>query len=385
MILTRKRILWVSLGVALVTVLVVLLRPAPLPLDTAVVAVGALQETVDEQGQTRVRDRYVLAAPVTGRVLRIGLEEGETVSRDQVLARMYSAPLDVAARQQALAHVALAEDAARAASAIVEQARAALAQARRELQRAQDLHASGMIAEEQLEQAQLAAATRQRDLESADFRAQAAAHDVEAARAAAREGTSRAILLRSPAAGQVLRIPERSERVVSAGETLLEIGDPSRLEIVADLLSSEAVRVHPGDSVLVEGWGGVPLRAVLRTVEPSGFTKVSALGVEEQRVNVVADLVDRPSGLGDRFRVELRIVVWCGTVRQAPASAVFRQGDGWAVFTVESGRARLRPIEVGHRTPFAVEIVKGLESGTVVIHDPGDRVADGVRVKPVRR
>jgi HlyD family secretion protein len=332
-----------------------------------------------------VRDRYVLAAPVTGRVVRIGLEEGDPVTREQVVARMYSAPLDVAARQQALAQVALAEDAARAAAATVEQVRAAHAQAHRELERARQLRASGMIAAEQLEQAQLADATRERELEAADFRAQAARHDVEAARAAAREGSGRAILLRSPVAGQVLRIPERSERVVGAGETLLEIGDPARLEIVADLLSSDAVRVEPGDSVLVEGWGGATLSAVLRTVEPSGFTKVSALGVEEQRVNVVADLVTRPPGLGDRFRVEVRIVVWQGTVLQVPASAVFRRGEGWAVFVVESGRARLRPVEIGHRTPFAIEIVKGVERGQTVIRDPSDRVADGVRVKLLAR
>jgi HlyD family secretion protein len=382
---TVKRAFWMGAVLALVAALFLLLRPGPVLVETAIATVAPLRETVDEQGQTRVRDRYVVAAPVAGRVGRIALREGDVVKRGQVVATVSAAPLDAAARQQALARAALAEDAAHAAAATVEQARSALAQARRDLQRAEELRARNMISAEQLEQAQLLSATRQRELESADFRAQAAAHDVEAARALARQGPTRPIPLRSPTAGRVLRIPERSERVVGPGEPLLEIGDPARLEIVADLLSSEAVRVRPGNPIVLEGWGGGPLRGTLRLVEPSGFTKLSALGVEEQRVNVVGDFDQPPAGLGDRFRVELRIVTWEGTALQLPASAVFRQATGWAVFTIESGRARLRQVEVGHRTPFAVEIVKGVAPGAVVIRDPSDRVTDGARVRPDTR
>lgn len=377
-----KRTLWIGSVAGFGAILVLLLRPGAIRVETDVAKVAALQETVDEQGQTRVRDRYVLVAPVAGAVSRLTFQEGDPVARDQVLATVSAAPLDAAARQQALAKVALAEDATRAAAAIVEQARSAFAQARRELQRAEQLRASGMIPAEQLEQAQLHAATRRREFESADFRQQAAAHDVEAARALSRQDAGQPIRLRAPVAGRILRITERSERVVQAGDPILEIGDPTRLEVVADLLSSEAVRVRAGDAIRIEGWGGAPLKGTLRLIEPSGFTKLSALGVEEQRVNVVGDFDPPASGLGDRFRVELRIVVWEGSVLQVPASAVFRQGAGWAVFTVEAGRARLRDIEIGHRTPFAVEIVKGMDRGAVVIRDPSDRVTDGVRVKP---
>lgn len=377
-----KRTLWIGSVAGFGAILVLLLRPGAILVETAVAKVAALQETVDEQGQTRVRDRYVLVAPVAGAVSRLMFQEGDLVAREQVLATVSAAPLDAAARQQALAQVALAEDAARAAAAIVEQARSAYAQARRELQRAEQLRASGMIPAEQLEQAQLLAATRQRELESADFRQQAAVHDVEAARALSRQDAGQPIRLRAPVAGRILRISERSERVVQAGDPILEIGDPSRLEVVADLLSSEAVRVAVGDAIRIEGWGGAPLEGTLRLVEPSGFTKLSALGVEEQRVNVVGDFDPPASGLGDRFRVELRIVIWEGTVLQVPGSAVFREGDGWAVFTVVGSRSRRRSVEIGHRTPFAVEIVKGIEPGAVVVRDPSDRVADGARVRP---
>lgn len=378
---TLKRVVWAGAGVVLVAVLFLLLRPGSTPVETAQATVAPLRETVDEEGETRVRDRYVVTAPAAGRVSRIALREGDSVARGMVVATISAAPLDPAARQQAFAQVALAEDAARAATATVEQARSALTQARRDLQRAEQLRATGMIPADQLEHAQLLAATRQRELESADFRAQAAAHDVEAARGVARQDLGRPIPLRSPTAGRVLRIPERSERVVSAGTPLLEVGDPTRLEIVADLLSSAAVRVHPGDQIVIEGWGGAALSGTLRLVEPSGFTKLSALGVEEQRVNIVGDLDHPAPGLGDRFRVELRIVTWEGSVLQVPASAVFRQGGGWAVFAVEADRARLRAVEIGHRTPFAVEIGKGIEPGTVVIRDPSDRVGDGTRVR----
>jgi HlyD family secretion protein len=221
-----------------------------------------------------------------------------------------------------------------------------------------------------------------RELESAQFRAQAAAHDVEVARAALLAGAGTAIPLRSPVTGRVLRIPERSERVVLAGTPLLELGDPAKLEIVADLLSSDAVRVMPGDAMLIEGWGGgTTLRGRLRRVEPSGFTKVSALGVEEQRVNVIGDFVDLPGAIGDRYRVEVRIVVWEGRdVLQVPTSALFRHGDGWSVFVIEQGRARQRDVRVDHRGTFETEIVQGLNEGDVVVRNPSDRIADGLRV-----
>lgn len=380
--LVPKRI---ALGAAAVLVAAgafALLRPVPMPVATVRAARGPMQVTVDEEGETRVRDRYVVAAPVAGRVARITLREGAAVVPGTTVARVFPAPLDPRGREQAAARVEAAGDAQRAADAAVAQARAALEQARRGSERAQRLAAQNLIAPEERERAELQETTRARELESADFRAQAAAHGVEEARAALVAGQS-AVPLHAPVRGRVLRVPERSERVVPAGTPLVELGDPSKLEVVADLLSADAVNVKPGAVVLIEGWGGgAALRGRLRVVEPSGFTKVSALGVEEQRVNVIVDFVDPPGALGDRYRVEVKIIVWEGAnVLRLPASALFRRGEGWSVFVVERGLARQRDVAVGHRNPFEAEIVQGLAEGDPVIRHPSDRVADGARVK----
>jgi HlyD family secretion protein len=359
------------------------LRPSSVLVEGAVVRQGPMQQTVDEEGRTRLQDRYLVAAPVAGRVERLGLREADSVRRGAVVAKMLPAPLDARARQQAAATVARADDAARSARAARAQAAAVLEQAKRSGIRARELGSQGLISPEEVERAVLQETSSRRELESADFRAQAAGHDVEVAKAALRADRAAPLLLRSPVNGVVLRIPERSERVVAAGEPLLEIGDPTHIEVVADLLSSEAVKVRPGDRLLVVGWGGADtLHGVLRVVEPSGFTKVSALGVEEQRVNIVGELNRPPAALGDRYRVELRIVIWeSASVLQAPAGALFRRGDGWAAFVVRDGRAQLREVEVGHRTPFEAEIRSGLQEGDILVRNPSDRVGAGVRVR----
>lgn len=369
-----------AVGVAIVAYgAFALLRSGPVPVETARAARRPLQVTVDEEGETRVRDRYVVAAPVAGRVARIALREGDSVRAGTVLARMSPTPLDPRTRNEAVSRLDAAEDAQRAATAAVAQARAAHDQARRAWDRAQRLAADNSIAPADREQAELEEALRARELESAEFRSQAAAHDTEVARAALAAGQE--LVIRSPVSGRVLRVPEPSERVVTAGTPLLEIGDPSRLEAVADLLSTDAVTVAPGAPLLIEGWGGKTLRGRLRLVEPSAFTKVSALGVEEQRVNVIGDFVDPPGTLGDRYRVEIRIIIWQGdSVLTVPASALFRHGDGWRVFVVERGRAWQRDVVVGHRTAFDAEIVRGLVAGDIVIPHPSDRMAEGVRV-----
>lgn len=360
-----------------------LLRPAPVVVHAAAAVRGALVVTVDEEAETRVRDRYVVAAPVAGRVARIVLQEGDAVGPGTVVARVFPAPLDARAREQAAARVEAAEDAQRAVDAAVAQARAAHTQAQRSVERVRRLAAGALVAPEDLERAELEETSRRRELESAEFRARAAAHDVEAARSALLGGPGDALALSAPVRGRVLRIPERSERVVAAGTPLIEIGDPARIEIVADLLSSDAVKVRPGAPMWIEGWGGdSALRGRLRTVEPSGFTKISALGVEEQRVNVVGDFVDPPGALGDRYRVEIRIVVWeASDILKAPVSALFRSGEGWAVFVVQGGRARVRPVAIGHRNTFQAEITDGLAEGDVVLTHPSDRVADGTRIR----
>lgn len=383
MILTWKRGTVVGGFLAVVGLVALALRPTPVTVETARATRAPLRETVDEEGWTRVRDRFVVTAPVAGRVGRLGLREGDTVHAGEQVARLYPAPLDPRARDEARARVAQADDAARAAQASSAEAEAALGQARRASARVRDLAGRALATPEERERAELDLIARTREAESADFRAQAATHDAEVARAALRGDPAHVVPLRSPITGLVLRVPEPSERVVAAGAPIMELGDAARLEVVADLLSADAVRVQPGASVLIEGWGGdSTLAGRVRTVEPSGFTKVSALGVEEQRVNVVADLDGAPRALGDRYRVDVRIVIWeSAQALQVPAGAVFRSGSGWAVFMVTEGRAQRHDVTLGHRTPFAVEITRGLQAGDVVICSPSDRVADGVRVR----
>ena len=382
---------WRLYGIALALILLLVwrLRPTPLDVDTATVSVGPLRETIDQEGQTRVRDRYVVAAPVSGRLARVLFRAGDTVRQGETVAWLEPAPLDTRSRSEATARLGAAEDAREAANAAVRAAAAALDQAERALARAESLATQGHLAPAAREDAQLLATTRRRELEAATSRAQTAAHEVETARAAllaasparASPGTRSAV--RAPQSGRILRLLEESERVLPAGTPILELGDPGKLEIVSDLLSTDAVKVRAGDTMLVEDWGGDrPLRARVRLVEPSGFTKVSALGVEEQRVNVVADLVDSPGALGDRFRVEARVVLW-GSDRalKVPVSALIRQGEAWAVFVVEGGRARSRPVTLGHRGSFEVEVASGLREGEEMIAYPSDLIRDGVRVR----
>jgi HlyD family secretion protein len=267
------------------------------------------------------------------------------------------------------------------------QARTALEQARQDRRRAEPLLEPGGIAPAEVERLRHVEETRQRELEGAEAGARAAAHDLEAARSALVASGSaagaRTLRLICPIGGRVLAVPERSARTVQAGETLLEIGDPADLEIVVPLLSTDAVKVSPGMRMLVTGWGGDSvIEGRVRRVEPAGFTKVSALGVEEQRVNVVGDFVAVPAGLGDRFRLDVRLVLWQGdSVLKVPASALFRRGDRWALFVVEDGRARERQVTVGHESSAEAEIAGGLARGETVIRHPTDRINDGTRVR----
>lgn len=396
-----RRAVWIAAAVAALAVAAWLLRPPPLPVQTAEVGRGSLVVTVDEEGETRVRDAYVVAAPTAGRVLRIDLDPGDAVTARDVVAILQPTPLDRRARAGAEARVEAAQANQSAADASVVRAQAALAQAERDARRMEQLHGAGTASDEKLERARLEETTRRQELAAARHAAQAATHELEAARSVlmaaeggepssarrTRDATScggeSCIEVRAPVTGRVLRVTEESERIVQAGEPLLEIGDPSTLEIVVDVLSADAVRIRPGARMILDRWGGgAPIEARVRRVEPSGFTKISTLGVEEQRVNVIGDLDAAPEGLGDGFRVEARIVVFeAADVLRIPTAALFRLRDGFAVFAVEDGRARLRSVEVGERGSEAVEIRSGLAAGERVILHPSDRIADAVRVR----
>jgi HlyD family secretion protein len=306
-----------------------------------------------------------------------------------VVAEIEPTPLDTRERREAAAVLEGAVDAQRAADAAVLAANAALDQAVRSRTRAETLAAQGHLASAEREAAELEETTLRRQVEAARANAETEAHAVERARAAllvpsggGHPGIGRTRIL-APVSGRILRLLEESERVVTAGMPVLEIGDPTRLEVVTQLLSTDAVRVRPGDTMLVTQWGGGDtLRARVRIVEPSGFTKISALGVEEQRVNVVGELVEAAGSLGDRYRVDAEVVLWgSADVLSVPLSALVRNDQGWSVYSVSGGRAHLRPVSLGHRGAFSVEVVSGLAAGDTIIRYPTELMHEGIRVR----
>jgi len=390
-LLLNRRVL---IGAAIVAGLVVVaMWPETIPVEVTTIGRGPLVVTVDEEGRTRVRHRYVVSAPVAGRVLRIDLEPGDPVSEGDVVARVQpEAPplLDARTRAESQAAIDTARAALGRAQADEQQARAALALAQRELKRAQDMEAAGVIAAAELEARASEAKVAEETVNAAGFAVRASRSEVERAEARLRpttpDGAGRVVTVTAPIDGVVLRRVRESESVVPAGEALLELGNPQQLEIVSDLLSTDAVRVQPGSRVLVEQWGGSEvIQARVRRIEPSGFTKISALGVEEQRVNVIMDFVDPAEAwkaLGDGYRVEVRIVIWEeADALLVPTSALFRQGDAWAVYVVAEDRVQLRTVEIGRQTGQEAQVLSGVEQGATVVVHPPDTLADGTGVE----
>ena len=383
-----RRWLAALLTVAAVALMFFLLRTSPMTVETARVARGSLRVTVDEDGETRAHDRFVVAAPVAGRLLRIELEEGDSVSENAVVAKLEPLPLNQQQREEVLARIETAEATKRQADARLAHVREDYEQSRRDFARAEVLAKQNVLSTQMLEQARNAETTNREELEAAKFSELAAASEVKVARAGlvgmdAGNAPHKIISLQSPVAGRVLRVVEKSERVIPAGAPVLILGDPSRIEVVTDVLTTDAVNVKPGAPVYLEGWGGEhPLRAKVRLIEPAGFTKISALGVEEKRVNVIADFVDSPDGLADGYRVETRIVTWEGqNVLKIPGSATFREGEAWRVFAIDRGRARRKKVQIGHRNQVEVEIAQGLAEGEEVILHPSNQLKDGMRTQ----
>ncbi len=386
----RRKHKWVWLAAAAALAAgYILLRPEAVKVDVGRVVRGPMTVTVEEEGETRIHDHFIISSPVSGRLLRIELEAGDSVAPGQVVARVVPAPIEPRLRAELVAQLQAAEASTREAAAQEEKARNEYEQARRDRARAEQLTASGVTSKEALERAQTAEASAGKVLEAARDRLQAARSQQEAAKARLleaergdREGA--VVPVRSPLKGKVLRLLQQSERVVIAGTPLLDVGYSPQLEVVTDVLSTEAVKVRAGDPVLLEGWGGAkPIRGRVRLVEPSGFTKISALGIEEQRVNVVIDFVDPPGPLGDAYRVEARIIVWeAKDALKVPASALFLHGQSWAVFAVENGRARLKTVEIGHRNASEAEVRAGIGEGQMVILHPTNQIQDGLRVEP---
>lgn len=385
----RNRLLLALTAIGLLVALGVLLRPAPIPVDVARVEAGAMAVSIDEQGETRSHDRFVVSAPVAGRLARIELHDGDKVATGQVVASIAPLPLSARELNEINARIAATEAARSEAEQRLRRATNDAQQASREYERVRKLAADGFVSGQAAEQARATSQAATLEAEAARARVEVTVADIRAARAALtgvpvpKAAAAAPLAVRAPGAGRVLRINDPSERVVATGEPLMTIGDLKGLEVVVDVLSTEATRIQPGMPVWIEGWGGTaPLRAVVRLVEPYAATKLSALGIEEKRVKVIADLAEVPPSLGDGYRVKARIVVWqADSVLKIPLSALFRCEQKWCVYVVESGRARRQDVQVGEKNLADAQVLGGLAAGQTVIRYPGNDIAEGARVR----
>lgn len=394
----RRILLWGVLGLLLAIGLFFAFRPQTVLVDLVELQRGLLFVTIDEEGETRIRDVYILSAPVGGRALRIDADVGDpVVANETVIAEIEPidpAFLDQRSEAQARADVRAAESAKMLAKAEVDSAQAELDFASTELKRLHQLVRDNLISERTLNEAERTYKTRKAALATAIANLQVRSFELERARAQLlspaethkKRGDCACVPITAPVNGQILRVLHESEGVVSAGEALVEIGDPHDLEIVSDFLSTDAVKAGAGQRVIIEGWGGEKaLEGHVRRVEPFGFTKVSALGIEEQRVNIIIDFTspaEEMGRLGHGYRVETRVVLSeTGNALKLPLTALFRHGTNWAVYVAKDGRARLHEVEVGQRNDLEAEVIAGLEEGERIIAYPSDRISDGTRVE----
>ncbi|MGE3806434.1 MAG: efflux RND transporter periplasmic adaptor subunit [Gemmataceae bacterium] len=393
------RKLWLIIPTLIVIGLVVYaFMPQPVEADVTRVQRGPLLVTVDEDGRTRIKDRYTVSAPLGGVVQRIDLDPGDAVAAGKtVVARIEPTPprlLDVRSVAESEARVKSAEAAIERAHAELDRSDEAHELAQQQLARAKMLLPRNISAEE-YDIARNKERVALKEKQAAEFALKIAQFELEYARAALlrtkprspEDPEARPLDIRSPIDGKVLHVLQRSEKSVDPGAQLIEVGDPRNLEIEVDVLSTDAVKVKPGDRMLLERWGGdKPLEARVRVVEPAGFLKISALGVEEQRVWIIADFVDPfevRARLGDAYRVEVRIVIWEGKdVLKVPAGAVFRHGEGWAVYRVVNGKVAIQPVDVGHSNGLETEILGGLDVNDEVVVHPSDRIKAGVSIMP---
>jgi len=381
----RTRFITVLAVLPVIAVLVLAFRPKPITVETAAVARGRLQETVEEEGKTRMHDHFVLAAPVAGRLRRIELHAGDSVRAGQVITFIDPTPIEPRQTAVLQARLETAQAAQREADAFVGQTQSQTDQANIDMERTRKLFDQGVTSKEAFDRANSLASSTAKQLEAAKSRAKAAAYQVVEAQAALLTQTSGHSDLPapvpSPVAGRILRLLELSERVVVAGTPIVEIGYTPRLEVVADFLTQDAVRIGPGMGAIIDDWGGdKPLRACVRMVEPGAFTKISALGVEEQRANVVLDFLESSDKLEDAYRVEVRVVTWENPdVLKVPSSAIFRSQANWAVFKLDNGKVRKTMVQLGHRGAFEIEVLQGLVAGDIVITHPSVDIKDGLR------
>lgn len=395
-LITGPRLIVGLIALVLLVAIVVATRTPAVEVETGVVTRGPLAVTVNDLAETRVRDLYLVAAPITGELLRVPLKPGaRVIASETVLARIQAAapgPLDARTVAQIEANIRTLQAQSQAARAQIDEAQAAQLLADRQLVRVTTLHQRGFATRAAFDEARAARDRARAAVRSAIEAERAARESVRAARAGLitpdMAGEGRGVVdVRSPVSGYVMTVPQESERPIAAGTPLVAVGDPERMEMVTDLLSSDAVQVRPGAAVSIEDWGGErPLRGRVRLVEPYGFLKISALGVEEQRVNVVIDFTESRAAwarLGHGFRATVRIETWSAPdVMRVPTSALFRSGTDWQVFRVDADeRARAATVRLGRMNDQWAQVVQGLMPGDRVILHPGDKVAEGVRVR----
>ena len=391
----QRRLTWLAVLLAIIVALVYGFRPQPRLVDIAAASRAPMQVTIEEEGKTRVIDRYIVSAPVAGTTCRVELDVGDSVEKNQMLVNinpLQSQALDPRSHAEAEARVAAAESTLRAAEQNTQSASAEADLAKIELARLAPLVEQGHVSQGQMDQAKAQARSTAAALRSANFAVDVAQHELEAARTALHYTGNQTsdpadmVQVRAPVSGQVLKVQQECEGVVRPGQPLLEVGDTRSLEIETDVLSADAVKIKPGMLVLYERWGGEkPLTGQVRRVEPVGFTKVSALGVEEQRVLIISDITsdaEQWQTLGDGYRVESRFILWEEEdVLQIPASALFRFDDQWAIFVMENNKAKRRNVTIGQRNGLSAQILDGLTEGEAVITHPDDTIEDGVGVK----
>lgn len=386
-------LLGITIVLLLAAAIFLALRTPPLEVDVGQVTQGPMVVTIDDEGETRVHDLFVVAAPINGRLARIELEPGDPVSTGMVVAQLAPVDpdfLDRRTERRVRAQIEALDAAADSSEMRIAQARSQRDLAVKEQARVEALFKRGFATRASLDRVRTATAQTEAQLAEAVRATEAARFDGQAARATLTSPTSprpstRLLAVRSPVSGTVMRLPRESEAVVPVGSPLIELGDPRNLEIVTDLLSSDAVRIKPGARVLIENWGGEgALGGRVRRIEPFGFTKFSALGVEEQRVNVIIDFTDPPERwirLGHGYRVIVRVVEWeKPEAVLIPVSALFREKGGWAVFAVEQGRAKLRAVKIGRMNDEKAELLGGLARRARVILHPSEKIMDGTRV-----
>ncbi|MFZ4764714.1 MAG: efflux RND transporter periplasmic adaptor subunit [Roseimicrobium sp.] len=394
----RKVATW-SAGLAAAVLVIMGLRPQPIEVELGIVARGPLTVHVVEEGKTRIRNRYVVAAPLAGAMRRVPWKAGDEVKAGETVLTVVepglSPLLDPRARTQAEAHVQSAEAAKLQAAQALDMARTADRFAQSTWERTKKLANTGSISDNDRDNAERESEMKQREVRASEFGLKIAEHELEQARAALLQvagagtttGSAASVPVIAPVSGRVLKVIQESAVIVAPGTQILEIGDPADVEVEAEILSRDAVAIKPGAEVLVEQWGGEEaLRARVRRVEPAAFTKVSALGVEEQRVVVLCDFINPPTAaqaLGDRYRVEVRVAIWHrDDVLLVPSGALFREGSDWKTFLFTEGSARKVTVEAGRSNGRVTEVLRGLDAGASVLLHPPDTVKDGANVKP---